>query len=37
MKNNIILFDVPAVRENILPWSYSRPGADFVVGCTSLR
>ena len=37
MKNNIILFDVPAVRENLLPLSYTRPVADFLVGITTLR
>lgn len=37
MKNNIILFDVPSVRENLLPLSYTRPVADFLVGITTLR
>lgn len=37
MKNNIILFDEPAVRENLLPLSYTRPVADFLVGITTLR
>lgn len=36
-QNNIILFDVPAVRENLLPLSYTRPVADFLVGITTLR
>lgn len=34
---NIILFDLPAVRENLLPLSYTRPIADFLVGITTLR
>lgn len=34
---NVILFDVPAVRENLLPLSYTRPIADFLVGITTLR
>jgi len=36
-QNNIILFDVPSVRENLLPLSYTRPVADFLVGITTLR
>ena len=36
-QNNIILFDVPAVRDNLLPLSYTRPVADFLVGITTLR
>lgn len=35
--NNVILFDVPAVRENLLPMSYTRPVADFLLGITTLR
>ena len=34
---NIILFDQPAVRENLLPMSYTRPVADFRLGITTLR
>jgi UDP-N-acetylglucosamine diphosphorylase/glucosamine-1-phosphate N-acetyltransferase len=34
---NIILFDVPAVRENLLPLSYTRPVADFLLGINTLR
>lgn len=34
---NIILFDNPAVRENLLPLSYTRPVADFLVGITTLK
>lgn len=34
---NVILFDVPAVRENLLPMSYTRPVADFLLGITTLR
>lgn len=36
-QNNIILFDVPAVRDNLLPLSYTRLVADFLVGITTLR
>lgn len=36
-QRNIILFDLPAVRENLLPLSYTRPIADFLVGITTLR
>lgn len=36
-QRNIILFDLPAVRENLLPLSYNRPIADFLVGITTLR
>ncbi len=36
-QNNIILFGVPAVRDNLLPLSYTRPVADFLVGITTLR
>lgn len=36
-QRNIILFDRPAVRENLLPLSYTRPIADFLVGITTLR
>lgn len=34
---NVILFDVPAVRENLLPMSYTRPVADFLLGINTLR
>lgn len=37
MESNIVLFDVPAVRENLLPLSYTRPLADFRVGITTIR
>lgn len=37
MGNNIILFDVPSVRQNLLPLSYTRPVADFMVGATTIR
>lgn len=36
-QRNIILFDLPAVREKLLPLSYTRPIADFLVGITTLR
>ena len=36
-QRNIILLDLPAVRENLLPLSYTRPIADFLVGITTLR
>lgn len=36
-QRNIILFDLPAVRENLLPLSYTRPIANFLVGITTLR
>jgi len=36
-KLNIILFDQPAVRENLLPLSYTRPVADFLVGINTLK
>lgn len=36
-QRNIMLFDLPAVRENLLPLSYTRPIADFLVGITTLR
>lgn len=36
-QRNIILFDLPVVRENLLPLSYTRPIADFLVGITTLR
>lgn len=36
-QNNVILFDVPAVRENLLPMSYTRPVADFLLGINTLR
>ncbi|MDE6198350.1 MAG: glucose-1-phosphate thymidylyltransferase [Muribaculaceae bacterium] len=34
---NIILFDAPEVRENLLPLSFTRPIADFRVGITTIR
>lgn len=34
---NIILFDAPQVRENLLPLSFTRPIADFRVGITTIR
>lgn len=34
---NIILFDAPQVRENLLPLSFTRPVADFRVGITTIR
>lgn len=34
---NIILFDEPEVRENLLPLSFTRPVADFRVGITTIR
>lgn len=34
---NIILFDDPVVRENLLPLSFTRPLADFRVGITTIR
>lgn len=37
MESNIILFDVPYVRQNLLPLSYTRPVADFLVGATTIR
>ncbi|MCM1070569.1 MAG: hypothetical protein NC210_09350 [[Clostridium] fimetarium] len=36
-QKNIILYDVPSVRENLLPLSYTRPVADFLVGITTIR
>lgn len=36
-QNNVILFDVPAVHENLLPLSYTRPIADFLLGINTLR
>ncbi|MDE6439349.1 MAG: glucose-1-phosphate thymidylyltransferase, partial [Muribaculaceae bacterium] len=33
----MILFDVPSVRDNLLPLSYTRPVADFLLGVTTLR
>lgn len=35
--SNVILFDQPAVRDNLLPLSYTRPVADFLLGITTLR
>lgn len=34
---NIILFDAPEVRENLLPLSFTRPVADFRIGITTIR
>lgn len=34
---NIILFDAPEVRENLLPLSFTRPVAEFRVGITTIR
>lgn len=34
---NIILFDITSVRENLLPLSYTRPVADFLLGINTLR
>ena len=34
---NIILFDAPQVRENLLPLTFTRPIADFRVGITTIR
>lgn len=34
---NVILFDRQDVRENLLPLSYTRPVADFLVGIDTLR
>lgn len=34
---NIVLFDAPEVRENLLPLSFTRPIADFRVGITTIR
>ena len=34
---NVILFDAPDVRESLLPLSYTRPVADFLLGITTLR
>lgn len=34
---NVILFDDPQVRENLLPLSFTRPIADFRVGITTIR
>lgn len=34
---NIILFDVARVKANLLPMSYTRPVADFLVGINTLR
>lgn len=36
-QRNVILFDIPSVRENLLPLSYTRPVADFLLGITTLR
>ena len=36
-QRNVILFDIPAVHENLLPLSYTRPVADFLLGITTLR
>ncbi len=33
---NIIFYDIPQVRENLLPLSYTRPVADFRVGIDTL-
>ncbi|MDE7119540.1 MAG: glucose-1-phosphate thymidylyltransferase, partial [Muribaculaceae bacterium] len=37
MDHNIVLFDVPSVRQNLLPLSYTRPVADFLLGATTIR
>lgn len=34
---NIILFDVPEVRENLLPMTFTRPVADLRVGILTIR
>ena len=34
---NIILFDAPEVRENLLPMTFTRPVADLRVGILTIR
>ncbi len=34
---NIILHDIPSVWENLLPLSYTRPVADFLVGINTIK
>lgn len=34
---NVVLFDDPGVRSELLPLSYTRPVAEFLLGITSLR
>lgn len=36
-KMNVIIFDTPEVRENLLPLSFTRPVANFRVGITTIR
>ena len=37
MNKNIILFDDPATRDNLLPLSFTRPLADLRVGITTIK
>lgn len=37
MTRNIVLFDLPGVHDQLLPLSYTRPVADFVLGTSTLR
>lgn len=37
MTRNIVLFDLPGVHDQLLPMSYTRPVADFVLGTSTLR
>ncbi len=36
MEQNVILFDIPEVRENLLPISFTRPIANIRVGITTI-
>lgn len=36
MESNIILFDIPEVRENLLPISFTRPIANIRIGITTI-
>lgn len=37
MAKNIILFDIPGIHNELLPLSYTRPVADFLLGADTLR
>ena len=37
MTRNIVLFDLPGVHDQLLPLSYTRPVADFLLGTCTLR
>ena len=37
MTRNIVLFDLPGVHDQLLPMSYTRPVADFLIGTSTLR